>query len=135
MSQLVQPADNKTVVFGGSYIVVNCSSNYTYMGGSLNITCFANNSWSQFPNCVLSAQTTTVSSGSVGTCAYSPNLLAITNGYATYGYGLQMPTTSQAISGAYIDYVCMSPYTLVGNSRMMCANGSWLAQPVCSGKL
>jgi hypothetical protein len=44
---------NSAVIQIGSYVAFSCLSNYTNTGGSLNVTCNTNGSWSQFPNCVL----------------------------------------------------------------------------------
>ncbi len=75
-----------------------------------------------------------MSPGTGGACSYSQNFFTITNGYANNAYGIST-TTMQAISGGYIDYVCMAPYIISGNSRMTCTNGVWSAQPTCIGNL
>jgi hypothetical protein len=51
-TQLLLTTDDSTVVLNGSYAVFSCMSDYTNMGGSLNVTCSANGTWSPFPNCV-----------------------------------------------------------------------------------
>ncbi|CAF4644759.1 unnamed protein product [Rotaria sp. Silwood1] len=130
-SQLMQVPQETNVVLSGSYIVVTCMNGYTNMGGSLNITCSASSSWSSFPNCVLSTQTTTVSPNSGAPCNYNPSLMTIPNGYSSSSNGLMLPTATQAISGAYISYMCTPPYALVGNSVITCTNGVWSPQPVC----
>ena len=50
---LMQPSDNSSLILSGSYIVVTCMNGYINTGGSYNITCSGNGSWSSFPNCVL----------------------------------------------------------------------------------
>jgi hypothetical protein len=162
MTQLVQPADNKTVVFGGSYIVVNCSSNYTYMGGSLNITCFANNSWSQFPNCVwngggggaiTTTTTTTMAPSNGAPCTVDmSSTVIIANGYIS-NMGLTF-TTITAATGNHIimiyfcsyymfhilgslQFACGAGYTLdptIG-ATYSCINGNWSPKPQCISKL
>ncbi|CAF2679564.1 unnamed protein product [Rotaria sp. Silwood2] len=131
-SQLMQAPPETNVVLGGSYIVVICMNGYTNTGGNLNITCSSSGSWSPFPNCVLSTQTTTLSSNSGTACNYNPSLLTIPNGYSSSSNGLMLPTATQAVSGAYITYMCTPPYSLIGNSMITCTNGVWSPQPVCA---
>ncbi|CAF1167944.1 unnamed protein product [Rotaria sordida] len=130
-SQLMQVSQETDVVISGSYIVTICIDDYRNMGGNLNITCSASGSWSPFPNCVLSAATTISSSNSGSPCNYNSSLLTIPNGVASSSNGLMSPTTSQAVSGAYISYMCTPSYKLVGNSMITCTNGVWSPQPAC----
>ena len=51
--QLMQTPDDSNGVLNGSYAVLSCMNGYTNMGGTLNVTCSADGSWSPFPNCVL----------------------------------------------------------------------------------
>ncbi len=52
-SSLMQLPTETGLVLNGSYIVFSCINGYVNIGGSLNLTCNNNNSWSQLPNCVL----------------------------------------------------------------------------------
>jgi hypothetical protein len=68
-SGLMTDSQNTSAVFNGSYIVLACANGYSNTGGSLNVTCLGNGSWSQFPNCVSntgsgSMTTTTIPTGS-----------------------------------------------------------------------
>jgi len=73
-------------VYSGSYVVLSCISGYINNGGSLNITCLGNGSWTQFPNCVMSTgsgsmMTTTVSTGNGSPCMIdSATTFTIANG-------------------------------------------------------
>jgi len=127
--------EDATFFVNGSYIVLSCASGYMNNGGSLNVTCNTDGTWSQFPNCVSSTQTTRAASPGLTTCPYSSSLLTLTNGYASNWNSVYVSTPNQALSGSFIDYICMATYTLVGNSRMICTNGNWSAQPVCIGNL
>ena len=134
--QLVQRPPDQTTVLSGSFVVFICVSGYTNTGGSLNLTCNADGTWSQLPNCVLgsSGSQTTVPGSGGQMCPYSSALLAIANGYASnYNY-LILASTTQAMAGSYIDFMCNPTFTLVGNSRVTCVNGAFTAQPVCNGK-
>lgn len=53
--QIIRPPDDSTVVLHNSYAVFSCVSGYTNMGGSLNVTCNPNGTWSPFPNCATDA--------------------------------------------------------------------------------
>jgi len=71
----MQPQGNTDAILNGSYIVFSCVSGYTNNGGTLNVTCNSNGSWSQFPNCVSSSGTP---------CTIDPlSTFNITNGYST----------------------------------------------------
>ncbi len=76
-------------ILNGSYIVLVCISGYINTGGSLNITCNANNQWSQFPNCIpnsasgsLTTSTTMSPSNSLPCTVDASATFSITNGYA-----------------------------------------------------
>jgi hypothetical protein len=43
---------NSALMQAGSYIVFSCVGTYMNTGGSLNVTCYTNGSWTPFPNCV-----------------------------------------------------------------------------------
>jgi hypothetical protein len=133
-TQLMQTSSDSALVLGGSYVVFSCISGYRNIGGSLNITCNANGSWTPFPNCVSTAQITMVPSVAESACPYSQSILMIQNGYANNLNGLIVSTANQVSSGSFVDYLCIPPYTLSGNSRMTCVNGAWSPQPVCTGK-
>ncbi len=76
------------LVLNGSYIVFSCITGYVNTGGSLNVTCNNNNSWSQFPNCVLntgsgSLTTTAMPISNGSPCVVDPtSTYNLTNGYA-----------------------------------------------------
>ncbi len=72
-SGLMTDSQNTSVVFNGSYILLACTNGYTNTGGSLNVTCLTNSSWTQFPNCVSNTgsgpmPTTTISTGNGSPC-------------------------------------------------------------------
>ena len=134
-TQLVQTPDDTTVVLSGSFAAFMCASGFTNMGGSLNLTCNADGMWSQLPNCVMGGMTTGAPSMSGPLCPYSSALLSIPNGFASNWTGLMLLNSTHALSGSFIDYLCMPPFTLAGNSRIMCSNGAWSAQPTCMGKI
>ncbi len=97
--QLPQETD---LVLNGSYIVFVCIGGYINTGGSLNITCNANNQWSQFPNCILNS-----GSGSLTTSTtMSPNnsLPCTVDASATFnitnGYALSMSLSYQSTTAA-----------------------------------
>ena len=127
--------DSNLWIPSGSYIVFSCASGYTNIGGSLNVTCNTNGSWSLLPNCVSHVQMTTIPPADRPTCSYSSSMRTIPNGYANNLNGLVLSTENQAVLGSFIDYQCMPPTILHGNSRMTCANGAWSAQPMCKGRL
>jgi hypothetical protein len=52
-SSLLNVFGNSALMQSGSYIVFNCMGTYINTGGSLNVTCNTNGSWTPFPNCVL----------------------------------------------------------------------------------
>ncbi|CAF4516328.1 unnamed protein product [Didymodactylos carnosus] len=126
---------NQSVVIQDSYILFNCS-NGTNIGGPYNITCNANNTWSQpWPFC----QLTITQSLSTLPCPYSSAMLQITNGYAgdtsrlrLVGSGTQYNATANSVIG----YTCLSPYMVdptIG-ANVTCVNGQWSpsTMPRCS---
>ncbi|CAF1122347.1 unnamed protein product [Adineta steineri] len=128
---LVAVSQDTNTLLTNSYFVLTCITGYVNIGGSLNVTCLMDGSWSPFPNCVLNTQSRADSWSGSKPCHYESSMLNLTNGYADFYNGIMSPTDSQAESGAYINYICMSSYTLIGNSRITCINGSWSAQPTC----
>lgn len=86
-SRLVAATQDTTAVLNGSYTLLACVSGYTNIGGSLNITCLNNGSWSQFPNCVLNGgagsviTTTTQPTGNSLACTVDATTFTISNGY------------------------------------------------------
>jgi hypothetical protein len=98
-SDLMTDSQNTSVVFNGSYILLACVNGYTNTGGSLNVICLSNGSWSQFTNCVLntgsgamttptistgsgSMMTTPISTGNGSPCIIDPaTTFNISNGY------------------------------------------------------
>lgn len=85
----MQSQGDSNSVLTGSYIVLACLNGYTNTGGSLNVTCFTNGSWSPFPNCALngptgSAMTTTTMATNNGVaCVVDSTTLVLNNGYYT----------------------------------------------------
>ncbi|CAF0789085.1 unnamed protein product [Adineta ricciae] len=132
--RLTTASQDTNAIISGSYVVLACLDGYINTGGNLNVTCLSNGSWSQFPSCVQSTQsiTTTVATGTGMYCSYDASRLTIANGYANSYSGIMSPTANLAVSGAYINYVCASPYVLVGNSQITCTNGVWSTSPVCT---
>jgi hypothetical protein len=51
-SSLLYVFGNSALMQSGSYIVFNCMGTYINTGGSLNVTCNTNGSWTSFPSCV-----------------------------------------------------------------------------------
>ncbi|CAF1497655.1 unnamed protein product, partial [Adineta steineri] len=129
--QLKQIPEESTLVHNGSYVVFSCMSGYTNAGGNLNVMCM-NGSWTQAPECVPISQVTKVSSTGKSACPYLASMINITNGHASNLSGLTLSVENKAASGSFIDYQCVSPFTLKGNSRMICENGVWSALPVCT---
>ncbi|CAF1288527.1 unnamed protein product [Didymodactylos carnosus] len=128
--------DEQNVAIQDSYILFNCTDGYTNIGGPYNITCNANNAWSQpWPFC----QSTAAQSPSTLPCPYSSTMLQITNGYAGDTSGLSLvgsDTPTAAAANSVITYTCLSPYMVdptIGAS-VTCVNGQWSpsSMPQCS---
>ena len=134
-TQLVQTPDDTTVVLSGSFATFMCASGFMNVGGSLNLTCNADGNWSPLPNCAMGGMTTAAPSAGGSLCPYSSALLSIPNGYASSWTGLMLLNSTHALSGSFIDYMCLPSFTLGGTSRIMCTNGAWSAQPTCMGKI
>jgi hypothetical protein len=101
-SGLMTDSQNTSAVFNSSYIVLACANGYTNTGGSLNVTCLGNGSWTQFPNCVLNT-----GSGSMTTTTISTG-----NG--------SMPTTTISTGNG-------SPCMIDGATTFTIANGNYLS--------
>ncbi len=101
-SLLMADSQNTSVVFNGSYILLACVNGYTNTGGSLNVTCLANSSWTQFPNCISNA-----GSGSMTTTSIST------------GSGSMATTTISTSNG--------SPCMIDGAATFTIANGNYLS--------
>jgi hypothetical protein len=88
-NSLLQVAGQSDLLMNGSYIVFSCATGYVNTGGSLNVTCNSNGSWSNFPNCVLNSATQ---------CSIDPSSSAFTiaNGYMVTG------SVTSATTGNYI---------------------------------
>jgi hypothetical protein len=103
---LVSASPETNEVYSGSYVVLSCISGYMNSGGSLNITCLGNGSWTQFPNCVLSTgsgsmMTTTVSTGNGSPCMIDQaTTFNISNGY--YSSSSLAYTSNTTASGNHI---------------------------------
>jgi len=91
------------LVLNGSYIVFSCITGYVNTGGSLNLTCNNNNSWSQFPNCVLNTGTGSSTTTTMPTSNGSPCVVNATSTFnVTNGYALSMSlsyTSNTAATG------------------------------------
>ena len=125
-----------SMVASGSFLVFTCMTGYINMGGSLNMTCGMDGTWGSFPNCTMGTMITTTASSMGGkSCLYSTAMLSIQNGTASDWSGLMLLNRTHALSGSFIDYVCMASFNMVGSSRMMCTNGAWSAPPVCMGRI
>ncbi len=101
-SGLMTDSQNTNVVFNGSYILLACANGYTNTGASLNVTCLANSSWTQFPNCI-----SNTGSGSLTTTTIST------------GNGSMQTTTVSTASG--------SPCMIDGAMTFTIANGNYLS--------
>ncbi len=105
-SSLMQLPTESGVVLNGSYIVFSCVNGYTNMGGSLNVTCGTTGSWSQFPNCVSST-----GSGSITTTTMSAGSGSITTTAVSAGTGLPCvvdKTTIYNITNGYPSSISLS---------------------------
>ncbi|CAM4853201.1 unnamed protein product [Rotaria socialis] len=135
-SQLMQLAQNTSVVLSGSYIVFACITGYTNTGGSLNVTCSSNSTWSPFPSCVLNTgggsltTTTTMSNNNGLPCAFDGTTLTIMNGYSP---NVSLSYTSSNTATGWVQFACIPGYALdstVGN-LYVCNNGVWSTKPRC----
>ena len=84
--QLMQTPDDPKLVLNGSYVVLGCMSGYTNIGGSPNVTCSADSSWTPFPNCVASTDTTI--SGAAARCSVTSAIFNLAYGSPTNTTGL-----------------------------------------------
>jgi hypothetical protein len=83
-TQLLSTTDDPTVVLNSSYAVFSCMSDYTNMGGSLNVTCSANSTWSPFPNCVKNSDNGGSMMPGIGTrCQVIPITFFVPYGFLT----------------------------------------------------
>ena len=136
------PTDTSSVL-NGSYIVFACVNGYINNGGSLNVTCSASGTWSQFPNCVVTGQpgnpVTTPAPGQVTTTAAQTsqsctNVPTVANAYVA-------DATTQYSSTGYVVsilYACNPGFVHVntsGSRRVNCSSGVWSTLPVCVGML
>ncbi|CAF4782493.1 unnamed protein product [Rotaria socialis] len=135
-SQLMQLAQNTSVILSGSYIVFACITGYTNTGGSLNVTCSSSSSWSPFPTCVLntggggSLTTTTMPNNNGLSCAFDTTTLNIMNGYV---FNVSLTYTSSNTATGWVQFACLPGYALdstVGN-LYVCNNGVWSTKPRC----
>ncbi|CAF3354956.1 unnamed protein product [Rotaria socialis] len=135
-SQLIQTPQNASYVLNGSYAVFTCMSGYTNIGGSLNVTCSSNNTWSPFPSCVLNTgggsltTTTTMSNNNGLPCAFDGTTLNIMNGYSP---NVSLSYTSSNTATGWVQFACVPGYALdstVGN-LYVCNNGVWSTKPRC----
>jgi Sushi repeat (SCR repeat) len=129
----VEISGNTTVVIGGSYIVVSCLSGFTNMGGSLNITCLSNNSWTYFPNCIwngggvaTTTTTTTMSPGTGQSCPVSiPATFTIANGYTNDLSSLSL-ISNTAATGNHIMLIFLYSYDMIYFRMDSICMSSWL---------
>jgi Sushi repeat (SCR repeat) len=130
----MESVGNTTVVLGGSYIVVSCLSGYTNIGGSLNITCLSNNSWTYFPNCNLNSgsvaitttTTTTMSPGTGQSCPVSiPATFTIANGYTNNLSSLSL-ISNTAATGTQIMFIFLYSYDMIYFRMDSICMSSWL---------
>ncbi len=87
-TKLIETPDEPTVLINGSYAVFSCMSGYTNIGGSLNVTCNADGSWTPLPNCVLNSgggpmiTTTANMAPSIGSpCPVNSTTASLADGY------------------------------------------------------
>jgi hypothetical protein len=105
-SSLIETTQNTSLVMGGSYIVLACANGYINNGGNLNISCSANNSWTQFPNCILNTANGSMTNATISTGNGSPCIIDqattfnITNGY--YSSSILAYASNTTASGNYI---------------------------------
>ncbi len=115
-SSLLYALGSSSTVQSGSYIVFSCVGNLVNVGGSLNVTCNINGSWSQFPQCVSNCNDIPfIANG------YSSNATAVTYSNNTYQ--------------RKVCYTCNIGYVSVntpGQSWVSCTNGVWGPLPVCT---
>ncbi|CAF4846402.1 unnamed protein product, partial [Rotaria socialis] len=135
-SQLIQTPQNTSYVLNGSYAVFTCMSGYTNIGGSLNVTCSSNSTWSPFPSCVLNTgggsltTTTTMSNNNGLPCGFDGTTLNIMNGYSP---NVSLSYTSSNTATGWVQFACIPGYALdstVGN-LYVCNNGVWSTKPRC----
>jgi len=141
-SSLMQLSTDPDSMMNGSYIVFSCINGYVNTGGSLNVTCNTNSGWSQFPNCVSSTQTTTMSSntgqGSLTTQQVSSNcdnVPSVANGYVSNETFIQYANNSYQ---RQVEFRCNPGYMHVntsGRRLVSCNNGVWDPLPVCARML
>ncbi len=109
---LAPAPDDSNAVLNGSYMVLACISGYTNTGGSLNVTCLANGTWTQFPNCVLnsgsgSITTTTISTGNGSPCIIdAATTFTIMNGY--YSSSSLSYASVNTATGNYIKFSALN---------------------------
>ncbi len=131
-------------VLNGSYIVFTCINGYINNGGSLNVTCSASGSWSQFPNCVLSVQPTAapttlapgqVTTTTVQTSQSCTNVPSVANAYVANATATQFSNNTYVVN---ILFACNPGFVHVntsGSRLVTCSNGVWSTLPVCVGML
>ncbi len=109
---LTPAPDDSNAVLNGSYMVLACISGYTNTGGSLNVTCLANGTWTQFPNCILnsgssSMATTTISTGTGLPCMIdAATTFTITNGH--YSSSSLSYASVNTATGNYIEFSALN---------------------------
>jgi len=122
---LTPAPDDANAVLNGSYMVLACISGYTNTGGCLNVTCLANGSWTQFPNCVSNTgsgsmttptisnggggpmMTTAISTGNGSPCMIDPaTTFNISNGY--YSSSSLSYASVNTATGNYIKFSALN---------------------------
>jgi hypothetical protein len=73
--RLLTDSQDKTVVLKDSDVVLACANGYINTGGSLNVTCLGNGSWTQFPNCVSNTGSGSMTTTTISTSKGSPCMI------------------------------------------------------------
>ncbi len=143
-------SQNTSAVFNGSYIVLACANGYTNTGASLNVTCLANSSWTQFPNCVSntgsgsmatttmptgngSMATTTISTGNGSPCMIDgATTFTIANGNYLSSSLAFASTTSATGNSTNCSFIIHLSYTFLGSIQFVCRTG-YVLDPAIGG--
>lgn len=136
LPQLLTTPDRSITVLSDSFAVFTCMSGYTNIGGSLNVTCNVDGTWSTFPNCVRrsngsdESMMTTTTTITPLRCVSKP---FVPNAYISNETLVNFP--NNAYQGQ-VYFTCNPGYRHVNTSGtrwVTCTNGVWSALPVCEG--